>query len=151
MKESKAWLLDFGGETLVAVGERELLHLVPQPQLLAVPLAPPHCHSVLEWQKHLLPVWDVRAWLGQCSEDAAATLVAIVGYQHRPRQTPMFGVVALASPPQRVIVKDSDACALPDGRPWQAIARSCFKHGRQPVPILDLVAMFARRYNTAGD
>lgn len=144
MKESTAWLLDFGDEMRAAVGERELLHLVSQPRLLTVPMAPLHCRSVLAWQKHLLPVWDVRTWLGKRSEHAGETLAAVVGYQSRARQTPMFGVLALSGPPRRVHVKDADACDLPDGRQWQAIARSCFRHGQQPVPILDLATMFMR-------
>ncbi|MDQ1315592.1 MAG: hypothetical protein QG662_1701 [Pseudomonadota bacterium] len=150
MKESTAWLLDFGDELFAAVGERELMHLVSQPHLLTVPLSPQHCGSVLAWQKHLLPVWDIRTWLGQRSESEGDTLAAVVGYQHRPRQTPMFGVIALSSPPRRVIVKDTDACELPDGRSWRTIARSCFLHGQQPVPILDLAAMFTQAPKPSG-
>lgn len=141
MRKSNAWLLNLGSDRSVALGEREVLHLLPEPQLFDVPLAPDYCAQVLRWQDQLLPVWDLRVWLGDHSEHPE--LVAIVGYQRHVRQTPLFGALLLAEPPVRLQVSDELACGLPEGIPWPDIACSCFLHGQGPVPILDLNKMFS--------
>ena len=145
MKETPAWLLNIGSGRVVGVGERELLHLVEQPQLQEVPLAPHHCRNVLAWQGELLPVWDVRAWLDHADLTEHAPLVGIVGYQSRRGEIPRFGAVILAEPPKRTLVADSQACALPADQPgWEKIAISCFEHEGEAVPVLDLTRMFTR-------
>ncbi len=142
--ESIAWLLDFGGGELAAVGKRELLHLVPQPELFAVPRTPRHCSRTLIWQSRVVPVWDVRAWLaaGHCTE--SAPLAAVVGYQARAGQSPQFGALLLTEPPERITVADADACD-PPGEPsgWRELASSCFRHDGDPVAILDLPRMYS--------
>lgn len=141
MSQAVAWVLELGQGRCAAVGERELLHLLPQPQLFAVPMAPAYCARVLPWQDRLLPVWDVSAWAG--GEAADTELVAVVGYQRRAGQAPLFGALVLAEPPARVPVDDGQACGFPDDVPWQDIACACFSHDERPVPILDLRRMFA--------
>lgn len=142
--ESIAWLLNFGDGQLAAVGKRELLHLVPQPELFEVPRTPRHCSRVLIWQSRAVPVWDLCAWLAPGCRTESAPLAAIVGYQSQRRQQPRFGAVLLTEPPGRIAVKDSDACELPGGQPrWSNIAISCFLHGETPVAILDLPLMYS--------
>lgn len=143
MSQATAWLLELGQDRRAAVGERELLHLLPQPQLLAVPLAPAYCARVLPWQDGLLPVWDVSAWAGGEAAAVDTELVAVVGYQRRAGQAPFFGALVLTEPPARVLVDDAQACDLPADFPWQDIASACFSHEERPVPILDLRRMFA--------
>lgn len=145
MKESPAWLLNIGTGRVVGAGERELLHLVEQPELSEVPLAPRHCSRVLSWQGQLLPVWDILAWLERDTVMAQVPLVAIVGYQSRRGEMPKFGAVILAEPPVRTKVADSQACTLPAGQPGLSeIAVSCFLHEEQAVPVLDFQRMFTR-------
>lgn len=143
--EASAWLVHFGGGESAVIGERELLHLVPQPSLLAVPRTPAHCCRVMEWQNRLLPVWDVLEWLNPCAGGRDARLAAVVGYQLRRKEMPRFGAIMLEEPPSRVKVSDAQACELPAGRPGlRDIAISCFLHERRPVPVLDLPRMFSR-------
>jgi hypothetical protein len=142
--ESIAWLLDFGDGELAAVGRRELLHLVPQPEIFEVPRTPQHCSRVLIWQDRVVPVWDVRAWLSPESRMESAPLAAIVGYQLRTREQPRFGAVLLVKPPGRIAVKDADACELADRQArWKELAISSFRHGEDPVAILDLPRMYS--------
>lgn len=143
MRQSTAWVVDLGHHRSVAVGERELLHLLPEPHLFDVPCTPAHCARVLSWQDLLLPVWDLRVWLGDTVGLTMPNLVAVVGYQLAAGQMPFFGALVLTEPPLRLQVTDEQACELPEGAPWQDIACSCFRHGEQTVPILDLRAMFA--------
>lgn len=142
--ESAAWLLNFGEGQIAAVGKRELLHLVPQPEIFEVPRTPRHCSRVLIWQNRVVPVWDVRAWLSPGSRTESAPLAAIVGYQSQRRQQPRFGALLLIKPPDRIAVNDSDACELPrEQLGWRKLAISCFLHGENPVAILDLPLMYS--------
>lgn len=143
MSESTAWLLSIGPERYTAIGERELLHLVPQPEVFEVPLAPRHCRRVLPWQDRLLPLWDIPAWRGRGVATDNPPVAAIVGYQSQPRETPRLGAVGLIEPPVRITVSDSQACKFPEETPdWKHVAVSCFLHRENPVPILDLYTMF---------
>ena len=143
MNEAAAWLLNIGGGILAAVGERELLHLAPQEELFEVPLSTRHCRSVLPWQEELLPVWNIAGWLDRDAPNDSHRIAGIVGYQSRRLEAPRLGVIALAEPPVRTRVSDSQACELPQEEPgWKAIAISCFRYRGTPVPILDLCRMF---------
>lgn len=149
MKQSNAWLLDFGEGRKAALGERELLHLITQPELYAVPLTPAHCSQVLFWQEQLLPVWDLSIWLDDSPKQRITNLAAVIGYQPHSNRPPSFGALLLAEPPERLLVGDEQFCELPDGLPWPDIASSCFRHGEQPVPILDLAVMFSSAVQAA--
>lgn len=144
--ESSAWLLNFGGGQLAALGKRELLHLVPLHGLFDVPRTPRHCSRAMLWQHHVVPVWDMLAWLAPGSR-ADAGLVAVVGYQSRRRQAPQFGALLLAEPPARIVVTDAQACELsPEQSAWDKLAISCFRHEENPVAVLDLPLMFSRAF-----
>lgn len=148
--ESSAWLLNFGDGQLAAVGKRELLHLVPLQGLFDVPRAPRHCSRVMLWQHHVVPVFDMLAWLGVGSGASDAGLVAVVGYQSRRRQIPQFGALLLAEPPARIVVSDAQACELsPQQSAWDKLAISCFRHEENPVAVLDLPLMFSRAFATS--
>lgn len=146
MMEAPAWLMNIGSGMIVGVGERELLHLVEQPQLSELPLAPRHCRNVLMWQGQLLPVWDVRAWIDHDeAAERAIPIVGIVAYQSRRGEIPKYGALMLDEPPKRTLVADSQACRLPvDQTGWDRIAVSCFLHEGEAVPVLDLPRMFTK-------
>jgi hypothetical protein len=141
-----AWLLNFGDGELAAVGQRELLHLVPQSSTFEVPRGPRHCRQVLAWQNQLVPVWDILEWLRPGRGEKQAALAAVVGYQSRRRQVPRFGVLMLVEPPRRIEVSNSQACELGKTQSaWRGIAISSFRHEgtSMPVPVLDLPLMFS--------
>lgn len=141
-----AWLLNFGDGEVAAVGQRELLHLVPQSSTYEVPRTPRHCRRVLAWQNQLVPVWDILEWLRPGRSDGQAALAAVVGYQERRRQVPRFGALMLTEPPRRIEVCNSQACELDKGQSaWHGIAISSFRHegASEPVPVLDLPLMFS--------
>ncbi len=141
MARTNAWLLDFGGSCRAAVGTRELLHLVDTPATFPVPCTPDYCCRVVFWQERLLPVMDIAARLGAAPR--SAPFLAVVGYQHRRGESPQFGALTLASPPQQLAVSDEQACALPaQGGAWRELAVSCFEHQGVPIPVLNLSRIF---------
>jgi chemotaxis signal transduction protein len=145
MPVANAWLIDFGDEYRAAIGERELFHLVYEPQLFQVPHCPAHCDRVIVWEGRVLPVWNLRKWLRPDADTPATRLVAVIGYRPDDRDDTEFGAVEIAAPPQRIVACDDDACALPADSPaWVRISTSCFAHNRKQVPALNLTSMFGR-------
>lgn len=141
-----AWLLNFGDGELAAVGERELLHLVPQSDSFEVPRVPRHCRHVVAWQHRVVPVWDVLEWLRPGSGSKETRLTAVVGHQSQRGQAPRFGALLLVEPPSRIEVCNSQACELDGGQAaWREIAISSFRREGTalPVPVLDLPLMFS--------
>jgi len=145
MSEVNAWLLDLGEGLLAAVGELELVHLLPDaPALFDVPQSPAYCRKVLVWQQEILPLMNLATRLLGRPAARGGGLVAVTAYQERPGADPSYGALMLSAPPVRVRVADSQACGLPEAQPgWRHMAIACFeREGRGPVPVLDLAKVF---------
>jgi len=143
-RDSAAWVLMLDSQLRAAVGERELVHVIETPALLAVPRSPSYCRQVLVWNDTVLPAMDVAVWLRGQPAQRQQTLAGVFAYQARPGAEPEYGALLLAGIPTRVRVTDEQACALPK-RPgnWRTLAISCFKQDDNPIPILDLLYIFS--------
>lgn len=147
--QASAWTLTFEEGIYAAVGEREMVHILPDPpNLFEIPETPAYCRNVLVWQGQILPLIDLsiyvegRPWNEPRS--SPNTLVGIVAYQANAGEAPRYGGLLLLQAPVRVSVTDQQACTLPERlRSWAPLAISCFQdstHG--PIPILDLKRVF---------
>jgi len=143
MAEASAWLLILNSGQHVAVGERQMVHLIQSPQVFEILDAPPHCRQVLLWQEELVPIFDLAAWLGGQSAASAPETVGIFAYQAADVIT--YGALPLAVVPARRQVSDRHACVLPEQPAglWKRVAFSCFRDGDRKVPILDLQRIFS--------
>lgn len=144
MATATAWIVQLAGGWPVALGEREMTHVVERPVLQDIPQTPGHCQQVLLWEEDMLPVLDLTAWLtGQPAARAGAT-VGIVGWQEQPEAPPQYGALLFTGIPQKVRVQDNQICDLPiQPAGWASVAVSCFHHNEQAVPILDVPALFS--------
>ncbi len=143
---SQAWLLDVGANSRVAVGGRELVHLLYEPQSYLVPMTPRHVRRVVSWQERLLPLVDLASWLGDRRPQTELKVVGVFAYQFHPGEEPQYGALRLAAPPTRLAVGDDQACDFPEPTSaWESVAISCFEHEGERFPILDL----RRVYGTA--
>ncbi len=146
MKLSKAWALDLGADLHAAVGIREMLHLVPSPELFDVPSTPYYCRQVVIWKDEILPVVDLAAWLTGGERRQQQSLVGIYAYQTRPGNSPQQGALLLSAIPRRISVSDDQASPLPHNpERWREIACSCFtgKDGIS-IPVIDLACVFTQ-------
>ncbi|ETW95157.1 MAG: hypothetical protein ETSY1_31835 [Candidatus Entotheonella factor] len=144
MAEATAWLMSFPGDFLAAIGEREMIHLVETPYLEEIPQTPLHCRQVLIWERELLPVLDLTAWLTAQPMPREPVSVGVVGWQERPGAIPQIGALMFAGVPQKIRVSDDHQCNLPEHpAAWKAVAASCVCYDNQPVPILDLPHIFS--------
>ncbi len=142
MSVANAWLLPLGGKHWAAVGAHQMVHLVYEPQLTPIPLTPPHCSHALILEGHILPVWDIAVWLGAALPGRATHLAAVVAYAGSDGR--QLGAIQLVGPPVRATVSDDAACPLPETPArWRSIAISCFRHGDQVVPVVDVAHMFS--------
>lgn len=145
MHESNAWLLDLGCSMRAAIGSRELVQIVENPVLHAVPLTPAHGCHVLIWQKHLVPVISLSMRVAALVTEHS--LVALVAYQEFVHQVPKLGAVFVASPPMRIAVSDAQARAQEDClADWKGLASSCFEREGALVPVLHLNRLFSGRH-----
>ena len=146
----KAWILPLDEGRHVAIGEHELVHIIPAwVRLQSIPLCPVYCHKVFTWQGQLIPVFDLQIWLRQRDSVAADTaqdstpIICIVAYEDDNRNV-NYGGMLLSALPFRTEVSDTQLCDFPedDGR-WNTIAVSCFSApDGSPSPVLDLPRMF---------
>lgn len=152
--ESKAWLFKVGHQAYAAVGERELVHVLPyRPQLFEVPHTPAYCRYVTVWQDQILPVMDFGLRIGGSTLELSDTteieldwLIAVVAYHPLERSKIGYGALLLKNIPERITVGDDQQCVATevDAR-WFGLVSSCFEHalyGR--VPILDLAYSFSQ-------
>lgn len=145
MQDSSAWMMSIDGDRRVAVGDLELVHVLPdEPELFPVLEAPAHCREVFLWEGRVLPVFDLALWFGGEREKNDEIHLSVLRYRPAPGAPLAYGSLVIEGAPRQVLVSDRQACELPDGGgPWRHIAHACFDHGGGPVPVLNLPRIFA--------
>ena len=147
MSDATAWLLELNDGLLAAVGELELIHLLPdKPLLFELPQSPVYCRSLCVWRGEILPLMDLAARILELPTRTGEGLLAVVAFQKYPGAKIHHGALVLNAPPIRIHVNDSQSCDLPDSPViWQDLAIACFELAeRGPVPILDLVRVYSQ-------
>ena len=82
-----AWLLPITEDSYAATGEFELVHIIMDwIRLFSVPMAPSYCKNLFIWQGHLIPLFDMDAyihWRGDQHQGGLRTAgyICIVAYQ----------------------------------------------------------------------
>lgn len=145
MNAVNAWLLDLGEGLFAAVGEQEMVHILPDdPRLFEIPQTPAYCRNVLVWSGEIIPLMNLTARISGRSVTYDQGLVVITAFQEYPGALTQHAALRLRTPPMRIRVDDAQACDLPDPQPiWRDLAAACFEHAEYgPVPVLDLAKVF---------
>ncbi len=146
-EQANAWILEFGEQRFAAIGEQEMVHLVDEPELFAVPESPAWCNQAILWQGEVLPVMNLLVLLSLPAGTVTSPETPVVGiaaYQSEPGAMPQYGGLLLSRIPVKKPVTDEQACELPEPRnEWQRLAISCFADNGRATPILDLPRLFA--------
>jgi chemotaxis signal transduction protein len=146
MSQMNAWILEFGNNYKAAVGGRELLHLIDAPVIYSVPHTPHFCNQVVSWQENLLPVMDMSAKLS--GNKQVPKFIAVIGYQKKRGEQPIYAGLQLDCPPKQVFVSDEQACKLPESAQiWSEIAISCFEYLGEAIPVINLQSIFDNNSN----
>ncbi len=137
MASSSGWRLNLGVDVTAAVGQHELVHVMP--------MAIEHRNPVVEWNGEQIPLVDIGTVFLQ-RPPLSAPFVGVVAYPRLEGKGVQFGAISLLALPARITVDDEQACDLPD-QPvgWKEISISCFSLEGSPCPILDTPALFKSR------
>jgi len=146
MSQAAAWVLTLG-DVRAAVGVREQVHLMLEPEAAEVAGTPAHCRHVIFWNGRCVPVMDLSQWLAPLAPSANVNPhrhLGVYAFQPEGGTAVDFGALWLARPPHRVQVDDAAAAALPtNSKHWPSVAHGCFKDAGGAVPILDLAKIFS--------
>jgi len=144
MEDCKAWMVPLRGKHRVAVGELELVHVLPDPpEMFTVLKAPRHCRQVFLWEGHVLPIFDLSQWLGEDPRSDDNAHLGVFRYRPGPDEALRYGSLIIEGAPRQILVNDSQGCDLPaDQESWRQVASSCFDYGGRPVPVLNLQRVF---------
>jgi chemotaxis signal transduction protein len=146
------WILEPVADRFLAVGNLEVVHLIPNPVLHTVPLTPAHANKVTIWGNTVLPVINLSLLLGLGSSHSDANYLIVVGYYTKNQDEVRYGALALADLPRRIQVSDDNASKLPDdGVNWFDVAHSCIAYQEQIIPILQLQMIFSPHFTNAKD
>lgn len=146
--KAPAWIIAITNELLAAVGEFELIHVLPDvPTLFKIPKTPDDCSQVLIWQNRIIPVLNLAARLANSTEQGS--IIGIFAYRTE-QQAINYGALFINGTPKRITVSDEQASPLPvELQAWASYIRCCFQDSssKQVIPILKLEQLFAA-YNT---
>jgi chemotaxis signal transduction protein len=142
--KAPAWIVSLTNNLSVAVGEFELVHILPDlPVLIDIPQTPSYCHQVFIWQHKIVPVMNIAMRFATI-ESNSNPVMAIFAYRTETGSVE-YGALLLTTMPRRVEVSNKQACALPtDLQLWLPYIRCCFQETEDNViPILNLEQLFA--------
>lgn len=143
MLKTRALCLDAGAAAVAAIGLHQVIEVVTEGEVIAVPMAPAYCRELLQWRDQWIPVFDLAAWGGSQPESTERFYV-VVGYFPDGAGL-QFGSLRVREFPKIVALSDQQACALPHGVDWCRIAVACFQDGGRTVPILSLDKVFRQQ------
>lgn len=144
MASVNAWLLHTSAGFHMATGEHELVEVIAAPKAHRIPATPPHCHQVIVWREHLLPLMRPAVLAGRDGGAEQPRFVAIAAFQEAPGEPLQYGALALAEPPASLRVEPGPASEPPslEGVHWDDLLVSCLEYEGKPVVILDLETLF---------
>ena len=142
MPESNAWLLTFNNKDSVAIGEKELLHIITEPELHYVPKAKKYCQNIISWQDQILPVTNINGYVNN-SEAKLSNIIGIVAYRPTDTDEIKYSAIDLTGIPKKITVNDEQACQITDEiKQWKPYSVACFNYNDKATPIINLSAFF---------
>lgn len=143
LQQSRAWLLTAGVD--FAIAERHMVEYLLSPQIIDVPLRPPHCSGVMIWRERWIPVLDMAQANPEPGGEGELTHVVVLAYQFAPGEALHHGALVVRAPPREALVTDAMACAPPDDlAALQHLVCACFAHEEKAIPVVDVTRLFSR-------
>lgn len=141
---SRAWLLHVAGDRRVAAGAAHVVEYLLDPEPLPIPLTPRHCAGLMLWRDRIIPVIDLAPMFG-ARRTTAARRAIILAYQEAPGRPLRHGGLLVEAAPVEIQVTDDMAGPLPElNAAFRSLVRACFLHQDRPVPVIDVLGLFAR-------
>ena len=139
-----AWIIDIADSFQSAVGEFELIHILPDnPKLFKIPKTPEYCQQVFIWQNRIIPVLNPAKKL--LNFQTEGKIIAIFAYRNQKTNYIEYGALFIADTPNRIEVSDEQAVSLPtDLKPLSIYIKCCFQETdtQNIIPILKIEQLF---------
>lgn len=142
--KATAWIIEIAENFFGAVGEFELIHILPDyPQLFKIPKTPDYCQQVFIWQNRIIPMLNPAKKL--LNIDAQGKTIAIFAYRNQKTNYIEYGALFIANTPNRIEVSDEQAVTLPIHlKPLSIYIQCCFQETdtQNIIPILNIEQLF---------
>jgi len=140
-----AWLMQIDRMSRVALGQLELVHIIPSPEYVEIPKSHDFCKRVVLWNKKIIPVMDISMLVNKVPAYVENNAVAIAIYRDANSDAIKYGGIQLTDMPVLEKVDNSQAVSkaeLPEK--WNGVSISCFKLvENEVVPVLDVCRLFS--------
>ena len=140
-----AWLMQIDRLSRVALGQLELVHIIPSPEYIEIPKSHDYCKRVVLWNKKIIPVMDISMLVNKVPSYIENNAVAVAIYRDAISEEIKYGGIQLTDMPVLEKVDNSQAVAkveLPDK--WNRVSISCFQLAEdEVVPVLDVCRLFS--------
>ena len=145
MTNAVAWILPLPGNAWIALGNLELVHVLPDVPARSAIDGPVFMNEAVSWGGGTIPVFDAGKFSRGIEKISDTVYYGVVRYRPAPSSPQQFGALKMAAIPQRVAVDDQMACDLPESHHhWRPFSVSCFTLDGRPVPVLDLARLFSQ-------
>ncbi len=151
VETTQAWLLPLRGERVVAIGHDELRHLLIEPPIYKLPHAPRFCQSLVMWEEHLLPLYDLAAFMDTDnnsaadeteSQDPVDHIYAVIGFNLGVGKVD-YGAISITEPPLLIDVNDDDVTDIDRQiASRKMVVKSNFEYSGKRVPIINIKYLF---------
>ncbi len=145
MSRSEAWLLACDDSLSIAVGDHEMVELLPNDPLRRAAGSVDGIADTVEWQQTRLPVLELGAPPNRAGTDTIP-YYCVLNYQPASGMPLRQVAIRVTRAPERIDVDDARVCEIPRGLETARLRRailSCFVHREQAVLVLDIAALCA--------
>jgi hypothetical protein len=152
MTNAVAWIVPLPGNVWIAVGNLELVHVLPDmPARSVIADAPAFLNEAISWDGSTIPVFDAGRFNRGIEKISETVYYGVLRYRPTPSGPQQFGAMKMTAIPQRVAVDDQMACDLPESHHhWRPYSVSCFTLDGRAVPVLDLARLFSQTRLTSN-
>lgn len=137
-----AWLLNVANNIQLSIAEYEAAEYVEDPPLHFVPMSPEYCKNTIFWHDRIVPLIDLNILYGNPATTNYQSVI-ITAYQEKDHMPLEYIAFVLASPPEKIIVHDDNACELPEFYPdkLKPYVLSVFHYNKKATSILDIARL----------
>lgn len=149
MAEVAAWLMQIDRLFRVAVGQSELIHIIPSPEYIEIPRAPGYCKRVIAWNDEIIPVVDLSMLVNGVSAFHEQNSVAVTLYTEDNSSKLQYGGIQLIDMPRIDHVSNDHAIDREDiPTNWKPLSISAYRNAQgEIVPVLDTGRIFSAGIN----
>jgi len=146
MAKTNAWLLS-ANKIKLALAQYELIEIITEPMIYAVPVGPVYCQNMLLWRDQLLPLIDLELLSNHLPTIVDKKYYIVVAWQLKEGEPLHYGALTLLDLPENIVVDDEWQTLLPQNlsEVLSTASLSCFNYDNNAIVIPDLKALYGEK------